>query len=84
MDVGGYANPQLVDLNGDGLIDVISGDYDGSVIFLQNTVTRTHCGSISVQIGMLIQHALAVRYGRGTAPVLCSLSVMEPTTPYMV
>ncbi|MFO1019786.1 MAG: FG-GAP-like repeat-containing protein [Planctomycetales bacterium] len=40
-DVGKYASPTLGDLNGDGLMDLISGNKLGEFIYYQNTGTAT-------------------------------------------
>ena len=37
IDVGGYAAPALADLNSDGDLDFISGEYNGSLFYYQNT-----------------------------------------------
>ena len=39
IDVGQYATPQLYDLDGDGLLDIISGEKNGSIKFYKNTGT---------------------------------------------
>jgi hypothetical protein len=37
IDVGGNAVPALADLNSDGDLDIISGEYNGSLFYYQNT-----------------------------------------------
>jgi hypothetical protein len=41
IDVGYYAQPQLVDVNRDGLLDLIIGEQDGSINYCPNTGTGT-------------------------------------------
>jgi hypothetical protein len=41
IDVGYYAQPQLVDVNRDGLLDIIIGEQDGSINYCPNTGTST-------------------------------------------
>lgn len=41
IQVGGYAFPQLFDLNKDGLLDLIVGNRTGKLIYYQNTGTST-------------------------------------------
>jgi uncharacterized protein (DUF2141 family) len=41
VDVGLSSRPALVDLNGDGLLDVVLGDADGRFTLLRNTGTAT-------------------------------------------
>lgn len=36
IDVGQFAQPQLIDVNRDGLIDIIIGEQDGTINFLPN------------------------------------------------
>ena len=42
IDIGYYAQPQLVDVNRDGLLDIIIGEQDGSVNYCPNTGTTTN------------------------------------------
>ena len=44
IDVGQFAQPQLIDVNRDGLTDLIIGEQDGTINFLPNS------GSISSPI----------------------------------
>ena len=37
IDVGGAATPQLIDISGDGLLDLIIGERDGNLNYYQNT-----------------------------------------------
>jgi hypothetical protein len=39
IDVGGYAVPQLFDLNGDGMLDLIIGERSGNINYYQNVGT---------------------------------------------
>jgi len=41
IDVGYFAQPQLVDVNRDGLLDIIIGEQDGSINYCPNTGTST-------------------------------------------
>jgi hypothetical protein len=41
IDVGAYSAPQLYDLNGDGLQDLVIGKQDGTISYFRNTGTRT-------------------------------------------
>lgn len=41
IDVGEYAAPQLFDLNGDGLLDLIIGEKDGNLNYYENTGTAS-------------------------------------------
>ena len=36
IDIGQFAQPQLIDVNRDGLIDIIIGEQDGTINFLPN------------------------------------------------
>lgn len=36
IDIGQFAHPQLIDVNRDGLIDIIIGEQDGTINFLPN------------------------------------------------
>ena len=40
IDVGGYASPQLFDLNRDGKLDLIIGERNGNINYYQNTGTE--------------------------------------------
>jgi len=57
IDVGQFAHPQLIDVNRDGLTDLIVGEQDGTINFLPNSgsinnavfdTTITHWGGIDV------------------------------------
>ncbi|HOI31793.1 MAG TPA: T9SS type A sorting domain-containing protein [Bacteroidales bacterium] len=39
IDVGQSAKPQLIDVNNDGLTDIISGERGGSILYFENTGT---------------------------------------------
>jgi hypothetical protein len=39
MDVGQTSTPQIVDLNDDGLLDLVSGEYNGQINYFQNVGT---------------------------------------------
>ncbi len=41
MDIGNKAYPQIIDLNKDGLLDIISGSQNGKIAYYQNTGTVT-------------------------------------------
>lgn len=41
MDVGSSSTPAIVDLDGDGLKDVVMGEYQGNINFFKNTGTPT-------------------------------------------
>ncbi len=41
IDVGDMATPQLIDLNGDGLLDLVIGEKFGNINYYQNTGTTT-------------------------------------------
>jgi hypothetical protein len=41
VQVNGGATPELVDLDGDGDLDVVTGAYMGEMVFLENTGTAT-------------------------------------------
>lgn len=41
MDVGSSSTPAVVDLDGDGLKDVVMGEYQGNINFFKNTGTPT-------------------------------------------
>jgi hypothetical protein len=41
IDIGNNAYPQIVDVNRDGLNDLLVGEYDGSINYLQNSGTLT-------------------------------------------
>ncbi|UQR61116.1 VCBS domain-containing protein [Bradyrhizobium sp. C-145] len=41
VDVGDYANPAFVDLNGDGKLDVVIGADNGTLLYYRNTGTAT-------------------------------------------
>ncbi|MCX7084561.1 MAG: FG-GAP-like repeat-containing protein, partial [Methylococcales bacterium] len=40
-DVGSYAAPTFVDIDGDGDLDALIGNYDGNTLYYQNTGTAT-------------------------------------------
>ncbi len=42
IDVGHFASPQIIDLNRDGLNDLIVGEQDGTINYFQNTGTPTN------------------------------------------
>ena len=42
IDVGQFAQPQLIDVNRDGLIDIIIGEQDGTINFLPNNGTTNN------------------------------------------
>src|SRR5262249_42515522 len=42
VNVGNYANPVFVDLNGDGKLDLVVGSGDGTLHYLENTGTATN------------------------------------------
>lgn len=39
LDVGDYSTPQLIDIDQDGLIDIVSGNRDGRLFYYRNTGT---------------------------------------------
>lgn len=39
--IGSYSTPVLIDLDGDGDIDIISGNYEGDIAYFENTGTAT-------------------------------------------
>ncbi len=41
LTIGTYCTPQLVDLDKDGLLDIVSGERNGTVKFYKNTGTKT-------------------------------------------
>jgi hypothetical protein len=41
IDVGNNAYPQIIDVNKDGLNDLLVGEYDGTINYLKNTGTST-------------------------------------------
>lgn len=41
MDIGSFARPSLVDIDGDGALDVIAGSLDGKLWFYRNDGTTT-------------------------------------------
>ena len=41
MDVGSSSTPAIVDLDGDGLKDIVMGEYQGNINFFKNTGTPT-------------------------------------------
>ena len=41
IDVGYFASPQLIDLNRDGLLDLIIGEQSGTINYCENTGTST-------------------------------------------
>ncbi len=49
IDVGNNAYPQIIDVNRDGLNDILVGEYDGSINFLKNTGTLTSPSFASIQ-----------------------------------
>lgn len=42
IDVGNFSTPQLVDVNHDGLIDLLIGERDGNLNYFQNTGTAAN------------------------------------------
>jgi len=42
IDVGQFAQPQLIDVNRDGLIDIIIGEQDGTINYCPNSGTTTN------------------------------------------
>lgn len=52
LDVGQYATPQLVDLDGDGLLDLIIGERNGNLNHYRNT------GSSAAPVWTLVTEAL--------------------------
>jgi hypothetical protein len=42
IDIGNYAHPQLIDVNRDGLNDLIIGEQDGTINYLPNTGSDTN------------------------------------------
>ena len=42
IDIGYYAQPQLVDVNRDGLLDLIIGEQEGNINYCPNTGTNTN------------------------------------------
>ncbi len=49
MDVGQTSTPQIVDLNDDGLLDIVSGEYNGQVNYFQNVGTAQDKAFIFVE-----------------------------------
>ena len=41
LDIGAFATPQLIDLSGDGLLDLIVGEKNGNVNYLENVGTES-------------------------------------------
>ena len=41
IDVGYFSQPQLIDVNRDGLLDIIIGEQDGSLNYCPNSGTAT-------------------------------------------
>ena len=42
IDIGQFAHPQLIDVNEDGLTDLIIGEQDGSINYLPNNGTASN------------------------------------------
>ena len=42
IDVGYFATPQIVDLNRDGLLDIIIGEQSGTINYCENSGTITN------------------------------------------
>ncbi|MEI7596230.1 MAG: T9SS type A sorting domain-containing protein [Bacteroidota bacterium] len=42
IDIGNYSSPQLLDLNRDGLLDLVVGAKDGKLYYFQNTGTTSN------------------------------------------
>lgn len=77
LDVGSRATPSLVDWNGDGALDLVSGAYDGRIHVFANDCNDTMppCFDSSSVIGELIledEGALAVP-GSRSSPVVVDL-----------
>ena len=62
IDVGQFAHPQLIDVNRDGLIDLITGEQDGTINYLPNSgsmstavfdTTITNWGGIDVDTNFI-------------------------------
>ncbi|MFK7903987.1 MAG: T9SS type A sorting domain-containing protein [Chitinophagales bacterium] len=75
LDVKQLASPQLIDVNGDGLLDLISGNHTGKIYYYQNTGTLQNpiftlqskeWGAVSVREGTVAEgHAIPYLFKMG-------------------
>ncbi|UOA08407.1 FG-GAP-like repeat-containing protein [Methylobacter sp. S3L5C] len=68
-DVGDYAKPNLVDIDGDGDLDAFIGSYDGNTLFYQNTGTA----SLAVFAAPISDAFGLTNAGYGAAPSLVDI-----------
>jgi len=69
IDVGNYAAPQLIDLNRDGLLDLVIGEFNGNINYYENS------GTAQVPVFGLATDSLGGILARG---VLGSAGISRP------
>lgn len=68
IDIGDFAAPFLIDIDTNGIIDLVLGERDGTLNFLENagtannpifnTVTKTNYGEVSVARSSILGHSV--------------------------
>ena len=79
LDVGYFAFPQLVDVNRDGLLDIIIGEQSGTINYCENTGTNStpifdtiiqYFGGIDIESNIISSRADDITFNINTSKIL--------------